>query len=149
VGKLLKLCPSVDKWKLCIRSGLESWNHPSGTFTLLGDSVHAMLPSLASGAGMCIEDDAVLGECLSRIKSKSTVEIKHALEVYQAYQKPCTKRIVARSTLQQHLAHLPDREEQRKRYRMMRMVPTPPGEALVWRDPVVGPWLLGYDHVEM
>jgi hypothetical protein len=35
--------------RLCIRSGMESWSHPSGAFTLLGDAVHATLPYLASG----------------------------------------------------------------------------------------------------
>jgi 2-polyprenyl-6-methoxyphenol hydroxylase-like FAD-dependent oxidoreductase len=28
---------------------MESWSHPSGAFTLLGDAVHATLPYLASG----------------------------------------------------------------------------------------------------
>jgi len=49
IPKLLALCESVYKWRLCIRSGMESWSHPSGSFTLLGDSVHATLPYLASG----------------------------------------------------------------------------------------------------
>lgn len=30
----------------------------------------------------------------------------------------------------------------------MRMDPTPPGDPLVWRDPELSPWLLGYDHVK-
>jgi hypothetical protein len=71
IPKLLALCESVYKWvsvkitvigllillltvvlsyqRLCIRSGMESWSHPSGAFTLLGDAVHATLPYLASG----------------------------------------------------------------------------------------------------
>ena len=49
IPKLLALCESVYKWRLCIRSGMDSWSHPSGSFTLLGDSVHATLPYLASG----------------------------------------------------------------------------------------------------
>lgn len=70
IPKLLSLCESVYKWvsvesrngimeslltillsqqRLCIRHGMESWSHPSGAFTLLGDAVHATLPYLASG----------------------------------------------------------------------------------------------------
>jgi len=30
----------------------------------------------------------------------------------------------------------------------MHMNPTPPGDPLVWRDPELGPWLLGYDHIK-
>lgn len=69
--KLIKLAPTVDKWKLCIRERLDNWSHPSGSFTLLGDAVHATLSYLASGAAMGTEDGTVLGECLSRIRSKS------------------------------------------------------------------------------
>ena len=49
IPKLLSLCESVQKWKLCIRLGMDSWSHPSGAFTMLGDAVHATLPYLASG----------------------------------------------------------------------------------------------------
>lgn len=45
IGKLLALCESVNKWRLAIREGMDSWNHPSGSFTLLGDAVHATLVS--------------------------------------------------------------------------------------------------------
>jgi salicylate hydroxylase len=47
--KLLNLCQSVQKWKLCIQQELAHWTHPKGHFILLGDSVHATLPYLASG----------------------------------------------------------------------------------------------------
>lgn len=43
------MCESVSKWKLQIRLGMDKWSHPSGSFTMLGDAVHATLPYLASG----------------------------------------------------------------------------------------------------
>lgn len=49
IPKLLKLCDSVQKWRLCIRFGDFDWTHPSGAFVILGDAVHATLPYLASG----------------------------------------------------------------------------------------------------
>lgn len=49
IPKLLKLCESVQKWRLCIRFGDFDWTHPSGAFVILGDAVHATLPYLASG----------------------------------------------------------------------------------------------------
>ncbi|XXH04739.1 hypothetical protein Hte_011161 [Hypoxylon texense] len=145
--KLIKLAPSVDKWKLCIRERLDGWSHPSGTFTLLGDAVHATLPYLASGAAMSIEDGAVLAECLSRIKSKSPAEIKRALAVYEECRVGRTETIVKRSSWQQYQQHLPDGQEQRERDERMQMVPPPRGECFAFRDPEIGPWLMGYDHV--
>ncbi|KKA17853.1 hypothetical protein T310_8210 [Rasamsonia emersonii CBS 393.64] len=136
---------NIQKWKLCIRHELPRWNHPSGTFTMLGDAVHATLPYLASGAGMSLEDGAVLGECLARIHKKS--DLKFALTVYEACRKKRTSRIVERGNLQQYLYHLPDGPEQEERDRIMRMNPTPPGDPLVWRDPELSPWLLGYNHL--
>lgn len=49
IPKMLALCESVYEWRLCIRSGMDSWIHPSGASTMLGDAVHATLPYLASG----------------------------------------------------------------------------------------------------
>ncbi|PQE20597.1 FAD dependent oxidoreductase protein [Rutstroemia sp. NJR-2017a BBW] len=49
ISKLLGLCKSVYKWRLCIRPNPETWSHPSGHFTMLGDAAHASLPYLAAG----------------------------------------------------------------------------------------------------
>nr|OQO28035.1 hypothetical protein B0A51_02836 [Rachicladosporium sp. CCFEE 5018] len=73
IPKLLNLCESVCKWRLCIRPGMETWSHPSGAFTLLGDAVHATLPYLASGAGMALEDAAVLGELFGRMADQAAI----------------------------------------------------------------------------
>ncbi len=147
IPKLLALCTSVFKWRLCIRRGLQHWSHPSGSFTLLGDAVHATLPYLASGAGMALEDGAVLGECLSRLTSKSMGEKRHALKVYERCRKERTEMVVERGNLQQYLYHLRDGPEQELRDAMMREVPTRAGEALAWRDPELAPRLLGYCHL--
>ncbi|KAJ9615105.1 hypothetical protein H2200_001179 [Cladophialophora chaetospira] len=151
--KLLELSdkPTLLKWKLCTKVVSESWSHSSGLFTLLGDAVHATLPYVAAGAGMALEDGAVLGEVFSRLpkgKRPSINQVKRALSIYEACRRTRTQTIVKRGYLQQHLNHLNDGEDQQRRDEMMRMVPTRPGEALVWRDPEFGPWLLSYDHVQ-
>jgi len=97
IGKLLALCESVYNWKLCIHEELPNWPHPSGTFTLLGDAARATLPSLASGAGISLEDAAVLRECLSRISSKR--DISPALSVYETCRKKRTTRVVQRGNI--------------------------------------------------
>jgi len=53
----------------------ERWT--SGRAALLGDAVHAMTPNIGQGAGMAMEDAAVLAEELA-----GAAEIEHALENY-------------------------------------------------------------------
>ena len=51
------------KWALLGRDPLPSWS--TGRVTLLGDAAHPMVPYLAQGAVMAIEDAWVLAACLS------------------------------------------------------------------------------------
>ncbi|OCK85081.1 FAD/NAD(P)-binding domain-containing protein [Lepidopterella palustris CBS 459.81] len=160
IPKLLALCESVYKWRLCIRPGLEpSWSHPSGTFTTLGDAVHATLPYLASGAGMSLEDGHVLGLCLAKLTSKSPPQKKMALDVYERCRRERTDRVVQRGNLQQHLYHLHDGPEQKERDERLRTFGGLEGidahlntrgledgtDPLPWRWGGVGKWLLTYD----
>ncbi|WP_419236544.1 FAD-dependent oxidoreductase [Serratia fonticola] len=58
------------------RSFLERWG--DGPVTLLGDAAHPMLTSLGQGAGLAIEDAAVLAHCLATIDDPRT-----ALRTYE------------------------------------------------------------------
>ena len=49
---------------------------------LLGDAVHAMLPFAAQGAGMAIEDAAVLAKALSEGAGDNAASIAAALKRY-------------------------------------------------------------------
>ncbi|KAM0723624.1 hypothetical protein Q7P37_000612 [Cladosporium fusiforme] len=143
IPKLLALCESVYKWRLCIRSSLDKWSHPSGAFTLLGDAVHATLPYLASGAGMALEDAAVLGELFGRSENpRNPDEKRRLLAIYEKSRKPRTEMVVERGNTQQWLYHLHDGPEQQERDRAMQAME--PGEALAWRDSGLSPQLLGY-----
>ncbi|KAL4738786.1 hypothetical protein BDV11DRAFT_205634 [Aspergillus similis] len=166
IKKLLALCPSVLRWRLCIRNPLDTWVHPSQTLVLLGDSAHATLPYLASGAGITFEDAAVLGECLDRLTSDSVEERKRALAVYELCRKLRTETVVKRGSIQQDLNHLDDGVEQQERDAKMRAFeeveqswmaggrePLPDGlkeveDPLVWRRFGVGGWLFSYDAWE-
>jgi salicylate hydroxylase len=53
-----------QKWALYDCPPLDHWG--KGPVTLLGDAAHPMLPYLAQGAAMAIEDAAVLGQCLGQ-----------------------------------------------------------------------------------
>lgn len=143
IPKLLSLCKSVYKWRLCTRPGMEQWSHPSGAFTMLGDAVHATLPYLASGAGMSLEDGAVLGELFSRCTGRLTPREKtQLLDAYQKIRAPRTEMVVERGNRQQWLYHLHDGPEQRERDRVMR--DGGEGDALAWKDKGFAPALFGW-----
>ncbi|KAF4624114.1 hypothetical protein G7Y89_g14059 [Cudoniella acicularis] len=54
------------RWKFAYIPSLEKWHSDSGRVVLIGDSVHAMVPYMAQGAAVSIEDGAALAECLDR-----------------------------------------------------------------------------------
>jgi len=60
---LLRVPEAWLKWALFGREPLFALPH--APFALIGDAAHAMLPFLAQGAAMAIEDAAVLAQCLS------------------------------------------------------------------------------------
>ena len=60
---LLQHCEGVFKTALYEREPMPSWS--KGRIVLLGDACHPMLPFMAQGAGMAIEDAVVLARCLA------------------------------------------------------------------------------------
>lgn len=65
VQALLAACDSVTKSALYIREPMERWS--VGHATLLGDAAHPMVPFMAQGACMAIEDAVVLSRCLEGV----------------------------------------------------------------------------------
>ena len=87
--RLLDACDRVLKSALYERDPLRVWS--VGTVTLLGDACHPMLPFMAQGAGMSIEDAVVLGRALSGAQDRP--QAAHALQRYQAARRERTARI--------------------------------------------------------
>jgi salicylate hydroxylase len=67
-GGLQDLVGAMAQWRLWPLNGLPHLRGPQdmafGRIALLGDAAHPMLPYLAQGEGMAIEDAAVLARCL-------------------------------------------------------------------------------------
>jgi salicylate hydroxylase len=82
-GTARMMLGAVDDWRkwalFTIPDGSE-WT--AGAIALLGDAAHAMLPFAAQGAGMAIEDAAVLAKCLNQGAGESTTGIPAALKHY-------------------------------------------------------------------
>lgn len=166
ISKILALSSSdaILKWRLNVRPGLDpTWSNKSGSFTMLGDAVHATLPYLASGAGMALEDGGVLGLCLGLIKDKSIASKQKALRIYEACRRGRTEKVVQRGSYNQWIYHLHDGKEQEERDERFReygdfdrkwlseKFPVLPqseetgGDPFPWRYNGVGRWLLTYD----
>jgi salicylate hydroxylase len=83
---LLDACDDVLKSALYVRDPLASWT--DGRSVLLGDAAHPMMPFMAQGAGMAIEDAVVLSRCLSLFDDPAV-----ALQTYQDTRLQRTSRI--------------------------------------------------------
>jgi salicylate hydroxylase len=70
------------------REPLPYWTE--GRVTLLGDSAHAMLPFLAQGAAMGVEDGCTLAELVARLPE----HLDEALRRYERLRVPRTRRAV-------------------------------------------------------
>jgi salicylate hydroxylase len=75
---LLDACDSVLKSALYVRDPLVSWSR--GSMTLLGDACHPMMPFMAQGAGMAIEDAIVLARHLA---AADPADVPQALKRYE------------------------------------------------------------------
>jgi len=84
---LLDACDAVLKSALYVRDPLPSWSR--GNITLLGDACHPMMPFMAQGAGMAIEDAVVLARHLAATPDAPA----EALKRYEAARHDRTARI--------------------------------------------------------
>ncbi len=97
---LIRSGEGVHRWALYDRPPLACWS--KGRASLLGDAAHPMLPFLAQGAAMAIEDAAVLARALTAGDAPEA-----ALRRYEAARRPRTAKIQAWSRRNARLFHLP------------------------------------------
>jgi salicylate hydroxylase len=65
---LIAACSDWRLWPLCRRPAMQgAHEHAQGRLVFVGDAAHPMLPYLAQGAGMAIEDAGVLASLLSGV----------------------------------------------------------------------------------
>ena len=85
---LLDACETVTKSALYVRDPLPRWS--VGRVTLLGDACHPMVPFMAQGACMAIEDAVVLGRAL---KGVDVAGVASAFLNYENARKDRTARV--------------------------------------------------------
>ncbi|KAA1476429.1 FAD/NAD(P)-binding domain-containing protein [Dentipellis sp. KUC8613] len=146
VQKLMSFVSSTLRWRLMDRAPLDRWIHPSGRVALLGDACHAMLPYRGQGAGMAVEDAAVLGSLLSHMGSLD--ELPVLLQAYEDLRLPRCTEIQQSSSLNRHIFHMQDGPEQEARDAAMRQameIEMAAGNPNQWADRSKNEGLFSYD----
>jgi salicylate hydroxylase len=82
-GPARMMVSAVDEWrKWALFTLPDGGEWTDGAIALLGDAAHAMLPFAAQGAGMAIEDAAVLARCVAEVQNEGGPAIAAALQRY-------------------------------------------------------------------
>ena len=98
---------TVDTWRKWALFGVpEGCPWSKGPTALLGDAVHAMLPFAAQGAGMAIEDAAVLAQHLSVETAESAADITAALKQYGRARQARVRQVQRTARQQGRIYHL-------------------------------------------
>jgi salicylate hydroxylase len=101
------LIGAVDEWRrwaLFTVPDFGEWS--DGAVALLGDAAHAMLPFAAQGAGMAIEDAAVLAKVLGESTSENITGIPAALKRYGRLRRTRVLRVQRAARQQGRIYHL-------------------------------------------
>ena len=101
------LVNAVDEWRrwaLFTVPEIDDWS--DGAVALLGDAAHAMLPFAAQGAGMAIEDAAVLAKVLSESAGENTAGIPAALKRYGRLRRARVQRVQRAARQSGRIYHL-------------------------------------------
>ena len=103
---LIEAIPAWRLWVLCDRPPVSGADQMvRGHVALLGDAAHPMRPYLAQGAGMAIEDAAVLGRELARARD-GIVSIPTLLQRYALARWERNARVQARSVRNGGIFHM-------------------------------------------
>lgn len=162
VRALFGLVEGCAKWTIGELPPLRTWRSENGKGVLVGDATHA-----AEGVAQAIEDAAVLGGCLSRIKTLH--DLSAAVAAYEAIGKPICERVQRIIKGNEDMLVLPDGPEQEDEDMVceemteayekdlrevgregIRTKPKPEPDVYSpkWARPGTRMWLYGYDAVE-
>jgi salicylate hydroxylase len=98
---------AVDDWrKWALFTLPEDGRWTDGAIALLGDAAHAMLPFAAQGAGMAIEDAAVLAKCLKQAAGENAGNIPAALKRYERLRRARVGRVARAARRSGQIYHL-------------------------------------------
>ncbi|CAG8981713.1 hypothetical protein HYALB_00012865 [Hymenoscyphus albidus] len=133
IGALLGLVERVVKWKLGYLPPLERWAGRDGNAVVIGDAAHGMLPHLAQGAAVGLEDGVALAEFLEGVNGVE--DIPEKLVAFEGVRKERCEIISKVASL------IPRRGEIREKNGIKQLVKN------FLRDSEFQTWLYNYDTV--
>ena len=92
--ELMAKFDTVYKWGLHDRDPIETWTR--GRIALLGDAAHPMMPTLAQGGAICIEDAFTVARHLAAGREDASA----ALAAYERERRPRANRVVLQARQQ-------------------------------------------------
>jgi salicylate hydroxylase len=144
----------VLKWRLCHQEELVRWTE--GNVVIIGDASHPTLPYQAQGAAMAVEDGAVIGHLLGRLRNVSTSDskpMKHfipaVLKLFERLRKHRTTVNVRGAVNNQRLFHMADDAERQERDQMLQKTnwKTQTQTVFSWNDLSYQSDMLGFDVI--
>lgn len=106
-GAARMLIGAVDSWrKWALFTLAEGCEWHEGSVALLGDAVHGMLPFAAQGAGMAIEDAAMLAKVLSETPLEPGAQVAAALQRYARARRARVTRVQQLARRQGRIYHM-------------------------------------------
>ena len=106
-GAARMMVGAVDSWrKWALFTVPERSEWTAGASALLGDAAHAMLPFAAQGAGMAIEDAAVLARCLGETQREGGPTIAAAMQRYAQLRRSRVARMARAARSAGRIYHL-------------------------------------------
>jgi salicylate hydroxylase len=106
-GTARMMIGAVDEWrKWALFTLPEGGEWTDGPIALLGDAAHAMLPFAAQGAGMAIEDAAVLAKCLGDGVGENAEGIPAAFKRYARLRRSRVARVQRAARTAGRIYHL-------------------------------------------
>lgn len=111
--RFLAQVSKVEKWRLMHHEEMDHWVNDHSNLVFMGDACHPMLPYLAQGANSSLEDSAVLGELLARIRSKK--QLPQVLRLYERLRKNRGEAIVRETFKQRNDFHMYNGPAQERR----------------------------------
>lgn len=157
ITRLINLVPQCLKWQNAELEKLDDWTSPSGRVVLVGDACHGMVPYMAQGAAMAIEDGIALNACLARATSRKDIPV--LMRHFVSLRRERCYIILDAARKNGNIWHLPDGPEQQKRDQAMREGPGESKSTAVetettdaasdnpnrWSDANFQPWMFGFD----
>lgn len=138
IRRILEKARVLNRWALFDRPVLQKWS--DGRVVLLGDACHPMLPFLAQGAVMAIEDAYVLARLVT-----DRADLTDALRHYEAIRKPRTSRVQDGARRNASLFHHGDPLSQMVTYGPIWLA----GQLIPWFTHGQHDWIYAYDVTAM